>query len=101
APATAQTSRPLVVTALVRNLGQVPATAFRGTYFMSATDPTPGAAAPGGFRDVGGLGPGVSLSVVTTLTVPAGLAAGGYFLSAVIDATGGVAGFGGRNTRLT
>jgi len=58
---------------------------------MSATDGMPGAGAAVGFRDVGELGPGVNLSVVTTLTVPPGLAAGDHFLSAVIDAAGVVA----------
>jgi subtilase family serine protease len=83
-PATGQTSRPLAVTSTVTNVGQAAAAAFRVTFYLSATDPTPGAGLAIGSRTVTGLPAGGVSTVTAPVTIPAtGLAAGTYFLSAV------------------
>jgi subtilase family serine protease len=87
-PATAQTGRPLRVNLRTRNLGQAAAPAFRVTFFMAAGDPTPGAGVPVGVRNFGSLAAGANASVTATITVPAALVPGDYYLSALAD-TGG------------
>src|SRR5207253_1865695 len=87
-PARGAVGRPLTVTNTVRNQGPAPAGAFRITFYISATDPTPGAGVAVGLRDVPALGPAVSSPAVTVVTIPATLTPGIYYFSAVADSAG-------------
>src|SRR5262249_18694327 len=82
--------RSMVAAALVRNLGQLAAPAFRLTFFMSPTDATPGAGVVVGVRDFAGLGAGVNASVSTSFTVPIDFEPGSYYVSGVVDVAGTV-----------
>lgn len=99
--ATGQTGRPLTVTVTARNIGLVAAPLSRLAFFMSAADPAPGAGTAIGFRDVGGLGPGASTVLNVPVTVPADLAAGAYFVSAIADSIGAVDELSETNNGLT
>src|SRR5438445_41228 len=87
-PARGAVGRPLTVTNTVRNQGPAPAGAFRITFYISATDPTPGAGVAVGLREVPALGPAVSSPAVTVVTIPATLTPGIYYFSAVADSAG-------------
>jgi len=84
-PAAGQMGRPLAVTSTVKNVGPAAASAFRVTFFMSATDGAPGAGVPVGFRSVASLAPGATSTAITTVTVPLSFDVGTYFVSAVAD----------------
>jgi subtilase family serine protease len=101
APAAGQTNRPLTVNATLQNVGAAAASGFRITLFMSAGDATPGAGTAPGFRALKGLAAGADLDVTATVTVPCGLDAGPYFLSAVVDSGGVVAELVEHNNGLT
>jgi subtilase family serine protease len=85
APATGATGRPITVANTVSNQGTAPATAFRVTFYVSPTDPTPGAGTAIGFRDLTSLAAGAKSAAKTSVTIPATLDPGTYYLSAVAD----------------
>ena len=74
----------------MRNQGSAPAGAFRITFYMSPTDPTPGAGTKVGYRDLTGLGAGATSSANTAVTIPTTFTPGPYYLSAVADSGGAV-----------
>jgi len=88
APAAGMTGRPITVANSVRNQGPAPTVAFRITFYMSSTDPTPGAGTAIGFRDVAALAAGAVSTASTVLTIPATLAPTSYYLSSVADSGG-------------
>jgi subtilase family serine protease len=94
-PATGLAGKTVAVSNTVVNQGNAAATAVRVSFFVSLLDPTPGAGRLIGTRDIATLGatgsPTASSTASTTLTLPANLAPGSYFLSAVVDVGGTVA----------
>jgi glucose/arabinose dehydrogenase/subtilase family serine protease len=88
-PLTAGTGRPMTVSFTARNAGTAPVGPLRVNLFLAAApNPTP---APGdgvgvGFKDLAGLGAGVSLASTLVVNLPPEFVAGSYFLSAVADA---------------
>jgi subtilase family serine protease/subtilisin-like proprotein convertase family protein len=78
--------QPLAVTLGVKNQGPAPAGAgpFRVGLYLSMTD-EPGTGALIGNVSVTGVAPGATVTVPATVVLPASLAAGTYFLSAVAD----------------
>ncbi|HTO12985.1 MAG TPA: CARDB domain-containing protein [Candidatus Binatia bacterium] len=101
APGTAQTGRPLAISNTVRNAGTAPAGPFRVAFYMAPGDSTPGAGSPIGVRDLTGLAANTNSSVVTTLTLPANMSAGTYFLSARVDSARAVTESDETNNGLT
>ncbi|WP_242353934.1 MULTISPECIES: CARDB domain-containing protein [Anaeromyxobacter] len=90
APATAGTGLPLVVHDAVAAVGGGTG-AFKVGYYLS-TDPTITTADRFlGYRALGGLAPGATSSADTSVTVPAGLAPGTYYVGAIADYEGRVA----------
>ncbi|WP_242334059.1 MULTISPECIES: CARDB domain-containing protein [unclassified Anaeromyxobacter] len=90
APATAGTGLPLVVHDAVAAVGGGTG-AFKVGYYLS-TDPMITTADRFlGYRALGGLAPGATSSADTSLTVPAGLAPGTYYVGAIADYEGRVA----------
>jgi subtilisin len=85
-PRQARTNRPLVIANTVRNGGTAVAGSIRVSFYMAQGDSTPGAGTLVGFRTLTSLAPLANASAKTTITVPAGLAAGNYSLSARVDA---------------
>jgi subtilase family serine protease len=84
-PATGHVTRPLAIAHTIKNVGQAASPAFRVTFFMSATDATPGAGIVIGVRNVGGLGVGASAPATISLVIPGGVEPGTYHVSAVVD----------------
>ena len=101
APATGRTGQSLLVSNTVKNVGQTAAAAFRITFYMSATDSTPGAGVAVGFRLVGGLGVNASTSAATSVIVPASFEPGAYFVSAIVDRLDAIPEVDGANNGLT
>jgi len=89
-PTTGALGRTIRVSNTVRNQGSAPAGAFRITFYMSPTDPTPGAGTKVGYRDLTGLGAGATSSANTAVTIPTTFTPGPYYLSAVADSGGAV-----------
>jgi hypothetical protein len=87
-PVQAATGTPMTVVATVRNQagGAAPASSLR--VFISPSSNTPGAGTAIGLLAVPSLMGGSSVTVTGSVTVPAGLPAGTYFLSAIADALG-------------
>ncbi len=88
-PAAAGTGLPMTVSFTTRNAGVSPVGPFRVSLFMAAGPnpaPAPGDGAGVGFKDFPGLAAGASLASTLVVNLPAGFAAGSYFLSAVADA---------------
>jgi subtilase family serine protease len=94
-PPTGVRGRTIAVANAVVNQGSAPATAVRVSFFVSLLDPTPGAGRQVATRDIATLAasgsPAATSAVTTTVTLPATLEPGSYFLSAVVDAAGTVA----------
>ena len=101
APATARTGQPLAVTGTVKNIGQAMAPSFRVTFYLSATDSTPGAGQAVGALIVNGLAANASATTTTTVGIPLALPPGAYFLSAVADDNGAVIEVSDANNGLT
>jgi subtilase family serine protease len=90
APPTGARGKLIMVANTVANVGNAAATAVRVSFFVSPLDATPGAGRLVGTRDIATL-PAMSVSAVTTsITLPANLEIGSYFLSAVVDVAGTV-----------
>ena len=85
APAAGTAGRTITVANTVRNQGPAAAGAFQVTFYMSATDATPGAGTPVGSRTVSSLAAGAASAASTTITIPAGFVPGAYYLSAIAD----------------
>ena len=85
-PATGLAGKTIAVSSTVVNQGEAAATAVRVSFFVSLLDATPGAGRLIGTRDIATLGatgsPTASSAATTTLTLPANLGTGSYFLSA-------------------
>jgi uncharacterized repeat protein (TIGR01451 family) len=90
APATASIGKTIAVTNTVKNEGTATATAVRVSFFVSPVSSTAGQGRLIGTRDIASLAAGASSPVTTTLTLPANLEPGSYFLSAVADAAGAI-----------
>jgi subtilase family serine protease len=94
-PAGGLVGKSIAVSNTIVNQGTAPATAVRVSFFVSLLDATPGAGRLIGMRDIATLGATGSATAestaTTTLTLPANLAPGSYFLSAVVDLAGTVA----------
>jgi len=94
-PATGLVGKTIAVGNTIVNQGAAPATAARVSFFVSLLDATPGSGRLIGTRDIATLGatgsPTASSTATTTLTLPANLAPGSYFLSAVVDLAGTIA----------
>jgi len=94
-PATGLVGKTIAVGNTIVNQGAAPATAARVSIFVSLLDATPGSGRLIGTRDIATLGatgsPTASSTATTTLTLPANLAPGSYFLSAVVDLAGTIA----------
>jgi large repetitive protein len=101
APAVGATGQTITVANTVRNQGPAPATAFRITFYMSATDATPGAGSAVGSRDVASLAAGASSAASTTVTIPAGFPLGTYYVSAIADSGGALVELDATNNGLT
>jgi len=86
-PPTGVAGRAITVGNTVKNIGTAPA-AVRVSFFVSPVSATPGQGRLIGTRDVASLAPGAMSAVSTTLTLPANLDPGSYFVSAVVDAAG-------------
>src|SRR5262249_13379129 len=100
-PAMAFTGRPLAITSTARNSGPAPAGAFTITFYASPTDATPGAGLRLGSRAVSSLAAGLNSSATTTVTLPATLEAGAYFVSAIADSASTVQELSESNNGLT
>jgi hypothetical protein len=87
-PFQAATGAPMTVMASVRNQAGGPAPATGLGIFVSSSSNTPGAGTPIGTISIPALAGGASYSVMATVTLPAGLAPGNYFISAVADING-------------
>jgi len=85
APATVRTGQKLDVASTVINGGTLAAGAFTVSFYLSATDATPGAGVVIGTRTLTSLAAGASSPATTSITIPLGFAPGSYFLSAVAD----------------
>ncbi len=86
APATGVAGSVINVTNRVRNAGGVTAVGpFRIGIYLSAGSSTPGSGTLVGSRTVNSLAGGAESVATTAVTVPAGIAAGLYFVSAVAD----------------
>ena len=94
--------QPLAVTLGMKNQGPVPASAgpFRVALYLSLSD-DPGTGALIGNVSVTGVAPGATVTLPATVVVPASLAAGTYFLSAVADFLDAVAESDELNNGLT
>ncbi|MBK7876406.1 MAG: hypothetical protein IPJ77_11735 [Planctomycetes bacterium] len=86
-PSTADTTLGTVLTVntTVRNVGVVPATAFRAGVYLSANNVVSTSDVLLASRDVAGLAVGESSTAPISATVPAGLGAGTYFVGVVVD----------------
>ncbi|HEY3190882.1 MAG TPA: CARDB domain-containing protein, partial [Solirubrobacteraceae bacterium] len=88
APATGGAGRPITVGATVRNLSPAPATApaSRVAFYLSSSATLDlGTARPLGERTFDGLAGGAAITLTTSVTVPADIVAGGWFIAAVVD----------------
>ena len=85
APAAGRTGQPLAVTSTVRNVGQMASPGFRVTFYLSATDSTPGAGQAVGLLTFDRLAANASATTTTSVGIPLALPPGPYFLSAVVD----------------
>src|SRR6185436_1242467 len=86
APATGVAGSAINVTNRVRNAGGVTAVGpFRIGIYLSAGSSTPGSGTLVGSRTVNSLAGGAESAATTAVAVPAGIAAGLYFVSAVAD----------------
>jgi subtilase family serine protease len=85
APTGGAIGRPISVSNTVRNDGPAPAGPFQITFYMSASDPTPGAGIPVGSRGVASLAAGTTSAANTIVTIPSTFASAAYYLSAVAD----------------
>jgi subtilase family serine protease len=89
APASGQLGRPLAIGATVTNRGQLAASSFRLTFFMSPMS-SAGPGTPVGSRAYTGLAAGLNSSTLTTITIPVAFAPDTYRLSALVDSDHGV-----------
>jgi large repetitive protein len=99
-PAAAGTGLPMTVTFTTKNAGTAPVGPFRVNLFMAAgpnASPLPGDGTGVGFKDFPGLAAGASLASTLVVNVPASLAAGSYFVSAVADAGNAIPEAGGND----
>src|SRR5204863_67458 len=78
APGSGSLGRTITIANTVRNGGSAPAAAFRVTFYMSATDPTPGAGTAIGYRDVGSLAAATTSAASSVVTIPTSLDPGTY-----------------------
>jgi subtilase family serine protease len=93
APTSGSAGQTIVVKDTVRNqaAGRAIAGPFKVGFYLSATDPVPGAGTLIGSRIVAALAAGQSSPGTTTVTIPADTAPGTYFISVVADHEGVVA----------
>jgi len=89
-PATGSIGKTIAVANTVSNAGTATAIAVRVSFFVSPVSPTPGQGRLIGTRDIASLPAGASSAVTTTLTLPANLEPGSYFVSAVVDVAGAI-----------
>jgi subtilase family serine protease len=89
-PATGGAGADLTVNETTRNAGGAAAAPSTTSFFLSANSVLDGGDTFLGSRSVGGLAGGDSSAASTVLTIPAGTAAGAYYLFAQADATGAV-----------
>ena len=85
APTLVAPGAPFAVTDVTKNQGAGTAAASTTRFYLSANLALDASDAPLQGRSVGPLGAGLSASATTMLTVPAGTAAGGYYLIAHAD----------------
>jgi len=98
APASAQAGGALAVQHTVANVGAAASAGFTLQFFLSTDDVLDGADVSLGTRALGGLAAGASTgSLTTTLTVPAGTAAGSYRVIAMATLAGGTESTTGNN----
>jgi len=90
APATGSIGKTIAVGNTVKNEGMATATAVRVSFFVSPVSPTAGQGRLIGTRDIASLPAAASSAVTTTLTLPANLEPGSYFVSAVVDVAGAI-----------
>ena len=91
APSTAAAGAAIVVGDTTKNKGAGDAGASTTSFFLSANSTYEATDAALGSRGVPALGPGASQAAQTTVTIPAGTAAGTYYLIALADAANVVA----------
>jgi subtilase family serine protease len=89
-PATGSIGKTIAVPNTVSNEGNAAATAVRVSFFLSPVSQTAGQGRLIGTRDIASLPAGASSLATTTLTLPANLEPGSYFVSAVADVAGTV-----------
>lgn len=85
APAFAGAGAPITITETTRNQGSGPAQASSTRYYLSLNNVVDAGDVLLGARAVGALAPGVSSPGSATVTIPAGTAAGTYYLFAKAD----------------
>lgn len=73
------------LSATVRNQGDLDAGAFRVAFYVSTDATIDAQDTLLGFQSLAALAPGASFSGTISMTLPAGLAAGGYKLGAIVD----------------
>ena len=91
APATAGAGLPLTVNDTTKNQGGGAAATSTTAFYLSTNNALDASDVPLGDRSVPALDPGGSSIASTVLTIPAGIASGGYFLIAQADAGGAIA----------